>query len=95
MVVLANKIKILKDKLVTYGWSMREAFDFILYDFLKLPKTDWEKLENTVGFYQIKEKYKVAPDAAELILCIRQIVPNLQSTSVLEYLHTVFDYSAI
>ena len=52
-------------------------------------------MENTVGFYQIKEKYKVEPDAAELILCIRQIVPNLQSTSVLEYLHTVFDYSAI
>jgi len=43
-VVLASKIKILKDKLTTYGWNLREIYDFILYDFMKLPKVDWDNL---------------------------------------------------
>ena len=59
LVLLANKIKILKDKLTTYGWSMKEIFDFILYDFMKLPRANWEKLGTTISFYQIKDKYKV------------------------------------
>lgn len=95
LAVLASKIKRLKDKLICYGWNKKETYTFILYQFLKLPQVDWLKPETTVTFYEIKEKFKVETEAAELILCMKEIVPDLQSTEVLEYLHTVFDYSAI
>ena len=80
---LVTKIKGLKRKLLSYGWSKAETYSFILYEFLKLPQASWEKAETTVEYYEIKEKFKVEPEAAELILCIKTIVPNLQCKEVL------------
>jgi hypothetical protein len=80
---LAEKIKRLKERLIGYGWNKKEAYSFILFEFLKLPQVDWHKPENTLSFYQVKEKFKVDAEAAELILCIKEIVPNFQSEEVL------------
>lgn len=66
-----------------------------MYEFLKLPQPDWEKPQTTVNFYQIKEKYQVQAAPAEIILCLQQSVPNIHETDVIEYLHSVFQYSSL
>jgi len=48
-----------------------------------------------VSYYQIKEKFKVEGTQAELILSLQQIVPNIHHQDVLEYLHSVFQYSSL
>jgi hypothetical protein len=92
---LVRKIRRLRRRLMSYGWNRQEATHFILYEFLKLPEPEWEKPGTTVSFYQIREKYKVESGQAELILCLQQMVPNLHEEDVLDYLHSVFQYSTI
>jgi hypothetical protein len=41
MCSLLLKIRRLKRKLISYGWSKQEASTFILYEFLKLPEPRW------------------------------------------------------
>lgn len=92
---LVVKIKRLRKRLVSYGWNKHEAVTFILFEFLKLPEPDWRKPSSTVTYHHIKEKYKVETNTAELILSLQEIVPNLHSEDVLEYLHSVFYYSSL
>ena len=92
---LMTKIRRLRKRLISYGWNKQESHDFILYEFLKLPSNHWEKATGTLNYYQIKEKYQVEASPAELILQLQQVVPNLQQEDVLDYLHSVFQYSAM
>lgn len=88
-------MRCLRRKLLSYGWNRQESTNFILFELLKLPSPEWEKPTTTVSYYQIKEKLKVEGRHAELILSLQQIVPNIHQKDVLEYLHSVFQYSAI
>ena len=92
---LLHKIRRLRRRLLSYGWNRQQSTNFILFEFLKLPSPDWENPSTTVTYYQIKEKFKVETSQAELILSLQQIVPNIHQKDVLEYLHSVFQYSAL
>jgi hypothetical protein len=95
LAVLLQKIKKLRMQLLSYGWNRHEVFSFIMYDFLKLSRVPWEKVESTASFYRIKDKFRVEAETAELIMSLEEAVPNLQTREVLEYLHSVFHFSAI
>lgn len=95
MCSLLLKIRRLKRRLISYGWSKQEASTFILYEFLKLPEPRWLEPATTASFYEIKEKYKTDPPSSELILALQERVPNLHTREVLEYLHSVFQYSSL
>jgi hypothetical protein len=88
-------MKRLRRRLISYGWNRQESTRFILYEFLKLPEPDWQDLSTTVSYYEAKDKYKTEPATTELIIRLQEMVPNLQSREVLEYLHTVFQYSSL
>lgn len=95
LAMLLQKIKKLRSRLLSYGWNKHEAFSFIMYEFLKLPRVAWEEADSTESFYRIKEKFRVDAGTAELMMSLQQAVPNLQTQEVLEYLHSVFHFSAM
>lgn len=90
LATLVHKLRKLKKRLLSYGWNKHESVHFILYSILKLPEPSWDKPSTTLAFYQVKEKYNVDSSHAELILTLRQLVPDLEKQCVLDYLRSVF-----
>jgi|LakMenE18May11ns_1017448.scaffolds.fasta_scaffold8298430_1 hypothetical protein len=49
--MLVTKIAKLKNKLIKSGYSSKEMVDIIFLEFLRLPKIDWNSLQQTTNFY--------------------------------------------
>lgn len=79
---MAVKISRLRKRLASYGWAEEEVASIIFHEFLKLPVIDWHKMDSTVDYYAVKEKYMVDAGTAELILCLKEMVPDLDMPNV-------------
>lgn len=76
---LFAKIGRLRKKLMTYGYSADQIVSIILEEFLKFPKVDWESLNSTSIFYDIKDHFRTDASTTEMIMCLQKIVPNLHA----------------
>lgn len=89
---LITRVARLRSKLLSH-WRKRqsteESTQIILLEFLKLPKINWQEVENMVGFYAVKEQFGVDSGAAELVLCLQRIVPNLRMVDVLVFVEVL------
>ena len=54
----------------------------------------WGNLEDTLEYYQIRDKYTVDPLQAEIIMSLKMIQKNKKETDVVKYLLEVFQNNA-
>ena len=91
---LVTKISRLRNRLIACGYSTKEITDIIFFQFLHLPEIDWDNLQETSNFYDVKTVLKVDSTSAEIILRLQKIVPNLHTEQVCEYLLAVLEINA-
>lgn len=86
LALLIKRIRQLRRRLISYGYSTCEVNEIILDGFLNVPcQVDWLELGNTSLLYKLKDSLDLEASESELVMCLVKFFNNREPDHIPEF----------